>query len=295
MPGECLYQKGGETVVTYTAEISRGNPGCFLFLIDQSGSMADQFGGEAGGKKKAEGVADAINRLLQNLVIKCTKSEGVRNYFEVGVIGYGNTVGPAFGGALSGLNLVPISEVANQPARVVERTRKVEDGAGGVVEQSVKFPIWFDAVADGGTPMCQALEHAYQILADWVQTHPGSYPPIAFNITDGEATDGAPTGPAQQLMNLSTQDGNALVFNCHVSSRSATPVLFPNTDSGLPDKFAQMLFGMSSVLPDNLCQAARAEGFQVGDQARGFAFNADLVDVIRFLDIGTRPSSLQLR
>ena len=31
----------------YTAEISRANPTCFLFLIDQSGSMADPFGGGA--------------------------------------------------------------------------------------------------------------------------------------------------------------------------------------------------------------------------------------------------------
>ena len=64
----------------YSAEISRVNPSCFLFLIDQSGSMSDPFGGQAG-RKKAEGVADAINRLLQNLVIKCAKSEGVRDYY----------------------------------------------------------------------------------------------------------------------------------------------------------------------------------------------------------------------
>ncbi len=31
------------------------------------------------GRTKAQGVADAINRLLQNLVIKCAKSEGVRD------------------------------------------------------------------------------------------------------------------------------------------------------------------------------------------------------------------------
>jgi hypothetical protein len=52
----------------YTAEISRGNPSCFVFLIDQSGSMADVFGAGEGNQKKADGVADAINRLLQNLV-----------------------------------------------------------------------------------------------------------------------------------------------------------------------------------------------------------------------------------
>ena len=49
----------------YTAEVSRSNPSCFLFLIDQSGSMEDPFGGEAG-RTKAEGLADAINRLLRD-------------------------------------------------------------------------------------------------------------------------------------------------------------------------------------------------------------------------------------
>ena len=53
--------------MTYSAEISRVNPTCFLFLIDQSGSMAESWGGESG-KTKAQGVADAINRLLQTLV-----------------------------------------------------------------------------------------------------------------------------------------------------------------------------------------------------------------------------------
>ena len=56
--------------MAYTAEISRANPTCFLLLVDQSGSMAERFGGESG-KSKAEGVAEAVNRLLQTLVARC--------------------------------------------------------------------------------------------------------------------------------------------------------------------------------------------------------------------------------
>lgn len=82
----------------------------FLFLIDQSGSMSDPFGGQSG-KRKADGVADAINRLLRDLVIKCSKSEGVGDYFQVGVIGYGSQVAPALGGTLAGRALVPVSEI----------------------------------------------------------------------------------------------------------------------------------------------------------------------------------------
>src|SRR5262249_37632331 len=154
-------------------------------------SMGDPFGG-GGGKDKADGVADAINRLLQNLVIKCAKSEGVRDYYEVGVLGYGAAVGPAFSGVLAGRDLVPISEVGNQPARVEERTKKVDDGAGGLIDQTVKFPVWFDPVANGGTPMCAALDRAQQILSAWTAQRAASYPPIVINITDGESTDGDP-------------------------------------------------------------------------------------------------------
>ena len=48
----------------YAAEISRTNPTCFVFLVDQSSSMLEPFGGQAG-KRKDEGVAEAINRLHQ--------------------------------------------------------------------------------------------------------------------------------------------------------------------------------------------------------------------------------------
>jgi hypothetical protein len=276
----------------YTAEISRANPTCFVFLIDQSGSMADSFGG-GGGKRKADGVADAINRLLQTLVLRCSTGESVYPRYDVGVIGYGATVGPAFGGALARRSLVPISEVANAPVRIEERSRKVEDGAGGLVDQTTKFPVWFDPIADGGTPMGDALRHAYQLLHEWVSRHQASYPPIVINITDGEATDGDPTPPAQTLARLSTADGPVLVFNCHISAHVASPIMFPDSEAGLPDQYARLLFHMSSVLPGNLCAAARSEGFGLGEQARGFAFNAHLVDLIRFLDIGTRPSNLR--
>src|SRR5438094_8512112 len=113
----------------YTAEISRANPSCFIFLIDQSGSMADVFGAGETNQKKADGGADAINRMLQNLVIKCANQEGIRDYFHVGVIGDGAQVGPAFAGDLAARQVVPISEVGNSPASVVRLNQSVRYGA----------------------------------------------------------------------------------------------------------------------------------------------------------------------
>ena len=141
--------------MVYTAEISRENPTCFIFLIDQSGSMSDVVGGDPN-KKKANAVADAINRLLMETAIKCTKDDGVRDYIYVSVIGYGKSVGPAFAGPLANRDLIPINEIANNPAEVV--TRQKDDGAGGFV--TIRFPVWFYPVAESNTPMCEAFSYA---------------------------------------------------------------------------------------------------------------------------------------
>ncbi len=273
----------------YASEISRTNPTCFLFLVDQSSSMLEPFGRQPE-KKKADGVAEAINRLLQNLVLKCAKSGGVRDYFHVGLIGYGGKVGPAFGGALAGQTLVPVTALANNPLRVEQRTRKVDDGAGGLLEQTFKFPVWFEPSATGRTPMCQALGLAKQYLEGFLKQYPNCYPPLVLNITDGMSTDGDPLPAAAGLRALASADGEVLLFNAHVSVKPAYPVEFPAAEDGLPDNFAKQLFRMSSPLPPRLADAARAEGFPAGPGARGFVFNADLVAVIRFLDLGTRVS-----
>src|ERR1700730_2860658 len=169
----------------YQAEISRSNPGCFLFLLDQSGSMADPFAG-GGSRSKADELATIINRLLASLVIRCSKDEGVRDYFDVGVFGYGAQVRPGLQCLSSDGPIVPISRLADAPLRIEDRLQKVPDGAGGLVEQSVKFPVWVDPQAEGGTPMAGALKQGNAALAAWIGEHPQAFPPVVFNITDGE-------------------------------------------------------------------------------------------------------------
>jgi hypothetical protein len=271
----------------YVAEITRSNPSCFVFLVDQSRSMLKPFGGRAD-KRKADGVADAINRLIQNLILKCAKADGVRDYFSVGVIGYGGQAGPALGGKLAGHTLVPLSTVADNPLRVEQRTRTVNRGAAGAAEESFRFPVWFEPKADGRTPMCKALKLAAQYLEVFLARYPACYPPVVIHITDGMATDGDPLPRARAVQRLASADGHVLLFNVHISSSPAAPIEFPAAEAGLPDNFARLLFRMSSPLPPPLLEAARADQFLVCEGSRGFVFNANLVSVIRFLDIGTR-------
>jgi hypothetical protein len=270
----------------YTAQISRVNPTALIFLLDQSSSMHEPFGAQPG-KSKAAGVADALNRLLQNLVIKCAQGAGIRDFFHIGMFSYGGAVQSAFSGALAGKSLLPISEIAAHPLRLEVRTRKVE-GAGGLTDEQFKFPVWFEARSLGRTPMCEALRKARELLEVFLGIQPNCYPPLVINITDGQPTDGDPREAAREVRALASRDGNVLLFNAHLSSKDARAIEYPSDESGLPDNFARLLFRLSSELPPRFIEAAKSSGYAVSPHARGFVFNADMVAVIRFLDIGTR-------
>src|SRR5919204_506552 len=81
----------------YAAEISRANPTCFLFLVDQSRSMLGPLAGRKG-RRKADAVADSINRLLYTLVLRCVWGQAVLDRFHIGVLGYGRRGGPGRAG-----------------------------------------------------------------------------------------------------------------------------------------------------------------------------------------------------
>ena len=284
--------------MAYQAEISRKNPGCFLFLVDQSESMEDPFAGaeNGSGKRKAEELATILNKLIHNLSIRCAKSDSIYDYFHVGVLGYSEeNCKPALGGELSGRSLVPISELASKPLRIEERTKQSDDGAGGVVDQTVKFPVWFDPYWKGGTPMCAALKDVAQVVETWCQEHPKGFPPIVINITDGEATDGDLVAEARKVTAVGGEDGSALLFNIHLSSTAGPSIELPDNSSKLPDEHAKALFEASSTLTPFMVARATELGLPAAEDSRGFIFNAQPLHVIHFLDIGTRPANVRLR
>ena len=278
--------------MAYQAEISRANPTLLIFLVDQSASMADPIG-DGSGKRKSDVVADSLNRLLAELVVKCAKEEGVRDYFYVSVIGYGANVASALANGHGDGDLVALSHIAAAPARLEERNKKVSDGAGGLVDQTVKCPVWLDPTARGGTPMTQALSKAETIVSNWLQAHPDCFPPVVLNLTDGEATDGDPSGAASRVRSLYCTDGDVLLFNLHVSSDRAPAVTFPDSATSLPNKYAETLFHMSSQLPSHMLSYAGQLGFPTSEGTTGFVFNADATAIVQFLEIGTRATDLR--
>jgi len=185
-----------------------------------------------------------------------------------------------------------VSLFETNPLRLEERMKKIPDGAGGIIETSIRFPVWFDPIAQGGTPMCAALKMAYDILNHWCANHPNAYPPLLVHVTDGQSTDGDPEGIAKDIQQLSTEDGNVLVFNVHLSKQGGREMMLPSSVQNLPDNFAEKLFKMSSQLPENIVNLAISEEIVgVSTKSRGFAYQvSDLASLVTFLEIGTRAA-----
>jgi len=277
--------------MSYTKEINRKNPTCFLFVIDQSGSMDETM---SGGRVKSEFVADVLNRTIAETIVRCTKADGVRDYFEIGVIGYGgDDVGSAFGGALAGRTLLPISEIESNPLRIEEREEDFDSGDDVLEKQLVKFPVWIDPIHDGGTPMSTAMGIIAETVAEWCDAHPNSYPPTVVHVTDGQSTDGSPEEIAEAIKGISTNDGDVLLFNLHVDTESGDEIVFPSFEDELPDDYAALLFRMSSTVPAHLIPVAESMGYDVTDGSRFFAYKAGMDFIGHFFEIGTRASQLR--
>lgn len=125
---------------------------------------------------------------------------------------------------------------------------------GGLIETKVAMPIWFDPIANNGTPMAQAFQFALTLAQNWVAEHPASFPPIVINITDGESTDGDPT-PIAEKTRRSRSAGRQRVDDESppLFLTELHQIHFPADSTGLPDKYAEMLFGLSSGLFQAAC------------------------------------------
>lgn len=291
-------------MVNYSQAWSAARPGCLILMLDQSGSMSDQFGyAQAGaGRRKCDMVATVLNGFLNELIVINTiaQKDGttmVRPRADVAVIGYeGSFVGPILGGALEGRSFVTLPELQMNPLLIERRTKKEIDDVGMEVELPVQFPVWVQPVAGGGTPMCMALGQAHALALQWTMTHVDSYPPVIINVSDGMANDGDPADAARQLSDISTNDGQALLFNVHITDINSAPVAYPASENELPnDRYAKKLFAMSSLIPEtsrSLLESLLAKPVFSG--ARGLIFNGDAASVRQMFVFASVPATKPL-
>ena len=278
----------------YTAQITRNTPTAFIFLVDQSVSMKriTTLNGEQ--MSLAEAVARIVNNQINELVYRCIKTTEVRHYYDIAIIGYGHEVYSGWNGVLAGRDFVSPEELKNNPFKKItvkeeKRTRK------GTMIKEIDKVQWLEARCDGNwTHVHQAFDKAKALLDQWMQEHHDKdcYPPTIINITDGQfnhATREQIVQKANELKAMFTNDGNVLLWNIHITPNHLEQVLLPIGKEELKgDKYSELLYDMSSLLPTRYNQAiSDIRGDSVDSRHVAMATNTDMSTLIQLMDIGT--------
>jgi len=256
--------------------IGSDTPAALVFMLDQSGSMLEVW---SNGGSKREEVARLVNRTIEELIRKCWKNGVVKDRFHIAVFGYGG----------SGVSSLLPETTPDRPflpiSKMLPLGKAVTSTENGMIRERM---VWFEPLADGGTPMCEAYKVVTEALKPWIAEHRRSFPPVVMNITDGEANDGNPLDNASELTSLETEDGNSLLFIAHISSSQSTSVRYPvRLPEGMNDA-ARLMFSSASLVPDSMIEISASlfeSPIDVG--ARGFLFNADADEVLKLLVMGS--------
>jgi len=263
--------------------INRQYKALIVFLLNQSRSMENPIANRK--RRKIDELTAEINAWLEDLVISSSRETGIKDFFDVAVIGYSTDeqanpiIGPAMIGPLAGRDIVTIREIADCPARLdTVKESMLDEDTGEMLSILLQKPIWIDPVTRGQAPICSAIVKACEIIDAWIPQHSRSFPPIVINITDGESSEGDPTPYADSLKQRATEDGAVLFLNCCLSSVAADSFLFKGNDEALSDGITRRLFAMSSVLPDSWRESLNTSSFPHSREpnARGFACNTTM-------------------
>ena len=278
----------------YTQSITRTHRTAFVLAIDGSGSMSEEIRFRGRTATKAEAVAAVTNDLLFELVERARRDDGVRDFYDLAVIGYSgdDEIRPLLP---EGRRMMAVSELAalETPVRTETVEHRLPDGT--IALREIPSPAWIEPHAAGRTPMYQALAEVRDLVAEWCArtANAESFPPVVFNITDGEATDCDAEelrAIAEQIRSLGTADGNALLINIHIAAdESDRTVFFPTEEeAAYPNRYARLLYDCSSPMPALFDAAIReAKGPGALPPFRGMSFNASAAELIAMLNIGS--------
>ncbi len=277
----------------YTQEITRRHRTAFVIMLDRSASMQGHVRFGRMMMTKAEAVAFTANALVSELVDRSRRTDGVRNYYDVAVVGYGND---SVDMLLGQSGWVSVDELALREPRMksISVETLLPDGTAAMVEHS--RVAWVEPHAEGTTPMYEAMLRVRDLLAEWCgkSENRESFPPIVINITDGEPSDcndGELLDICSQVRAISTDDGNVLLLNVHITTADSLPsIIFPMADELLAaGRPARVLAECSSIMPEAFAEAIHdLKGAVAVPPYYGLGYNATVAELLSIINIGSR-------
>lgn len=263
---------------------SSATPGLLIILVDQSGSMMKPYDGS---DTRTVFAAKAVNRVINTIIQKNFDGKQPKNRCFISVIGYDVKVTKLVSGYLQKLE--------ENPLRIDEVSKKVSDGAGGLVEIKTKMPIWIDPITeDKWTNMTGAFQMARDIIKEWVSDKPENPAPVIINISDGvpyydhrEIADcmAETISVVNEIKSIDTNDGKIQIFNAMIGD--GQKVIFPKSSDDLTTDEARFLYEISTEIPEAYRGAAEKNDLSFEDGARGAIYNADAEHLVKLIDFGS--------
>ena len=278
----------------YQQEITRKHRTAFILAIDQSQSMMRMVNFRGRTITKAAAVAYISDNIINELMLRAHRDDGIRDYYDIAVLGYSdNEVYPLID---KHRLFIPISELSNYKPQMTKIGMDYVLPDGSKSLRIEEWPSWIKVQANGNTPMYDALLQIRDMVTEWCNKpqNADSFPPIVFNITDGVGSNCSQQdllSISEQIRSIGTSDGKVLLINIHMASDdNSNAVIFPS-DSDIDESNHRMklLAECSSIMPEAFNGLIRA---QRGDCAtppfHAMSYNASLTEVITILNIGSR-------
>lgn len=277
----------------YSQEITRRHRTAFIIALDQSTSMQEEVRFGRLKMSKAEAVAYTANILITELIDRSRRKDGVRNYYDIAVVGYSDDEVRML---LSEDGFVSVKSLAERIPEAV--TISFEESMPDKTTALVKHQIhpWIEPKAEGNTPMYEALLRIREMVEEWCEQEQNrqSFPPIVFNITDGEASDCDDNElryAADMLRRTGTEDGQTLLINIHLSTDLSLPsMIFPMAEELLSaNRYARLLAECSSLMPESFnAEIGELKISASTPPYRAMGYNASVIELLSIINIGSR-------
>lgn len=278
----------------YKQEITRRHRTAFIIAIDQSQSMMRMVSFHGRMISKAAAVAYISDNIINELILRAHRDDGIRDYYDIAVLGYSDDeVYPLIDEKRM---FIPVTEFCNYKHHITKIGVDYTLPNGKKSLRIEEWPLWIKANAHGNTPMYEAMLQIRDMVAEWCNRpqNADSFPPIVFNITDGECSDCTHQellAVSESIKNLGTNDGNVLLINIHMANDDCShAVIFPSDYEIDKDSHRmRLLADCSSIMPEAFNELIRSQrGTLAIPPFHAMSYNASLTELITILNIGSR-------
>lgn len=249
--------------MSYSVVATAVTPALVVYLIDVSGSMESDMGGET----RIQRVNAAMKKILTRMVRRSTKGTVISPRYRLAMGVYSNTVYDVFNG--------------------IETIDKI--AARGALSLSTMAT----------TDTYAAFAWARDLLLRELPKTDGHPAPMVCHLTDGEFNGADPEPIAREIMAMRNADGEVLVENIYLRENlTGAPIGDSRTwkgiqeESQLGDDYARKLFRMSSNLPAAYADVIAEDGFamQAGSRLLLPGSNSELLE-LAFAVSGATPTT----